>query len=441
MTIAIPAAGAAPEDRARTTQQRRVAFSCFLGTAIEYYDFTLYGLLAPSVFDQLFFPGLAGTVLGTIVVLSVYFVGFIGRPLGGLVFGWYGDRIGRKPTMVISMTVMGLASTAMGFLPSYASIGAAAPILLICLRVLQGFALGGESSGALVLSTETASAGKRGFFVSLVQSGIFVAWILAVGAATAVALLPQDEFLSWGWRLPFIASIALVSVGIYMRLKVEESAVFLKAVSAHAPARVPLLEVFRHAKKSAIITILCAMAELSSGFFFLVFAYSYALRNLHIDRGTLLQAMLIANIAGFFMAPLFGRLSDRIGRRATIGGAYALNALYVIFAFFPMLSSGNTFLVYLAMFLPIAFTAPMSVCIVGSFYPELFPDARMRFSGVGLGRQVGTALGGGLMPVVATSLVAALGGSLTGAIAYFAAICVVAIAALIAAPETKDVPV
>jgi MFS family permease len=188
--------------------------------------------------------------------------------LGGLVFSHYGDKIGRQPTMIVSMTLMGLASVAMGLLPGYATIGIWAPILLLILRVLQGFALGGESAGANVFSTEVSPAGRRGFFTSLVTSGIFVAWILAVSATTVVQYLGRDELLSWGWRLPFLASILLVALGIWMRLNIEESAVFLKAVKKKQIAPVPVVELLRVARKPAFIVLFAAMAESSSGFFF-----------------------------------------------------------------------------------------------------------------------------------------------------------------------------
>jgi MFS family permease len=419
------------------TQRRRVGWSAFLGTVIEYYDFTLYGLLGPVVFDKIFFPK-TDPMVATLVVLSVYAVGFVGRPLGGLFFAHYGDKIGRKPMMVAAMTVMGLASTAMGLLPSYASVGFAAPALLILLRVVQGFALGGESAGANVLSTEVGPEGRRGFYVSLVTSGIFLAWILALGASSAVSLLSPDDLLAWGWRLPFIASFLLVAVAIWMRLKIEESAVFMKAVQANPPAKVPFLELMRVAKKPTFIVLFAAMAESSSGFFFLVFGFTYALRTLHIPVTTLLTAMLIANIMALILAPVFGSLSDRYGRRTILAAAYVYNGIFTAFFFFPMLQSGNTLLIYLGMILPIGIGSPWAIGVIGSFYSEQFTDARLRYSGVGFGRGLGTSLGGGLMPLVAASLMALTNGSTVGPILWFDMICVGAITAILIARETKS---
>ena len=429
------AAGAFDAD-ATSTQRRRVGWSAFLGTVIEYYDFTLYGLLGPVVFDKIFFPK-TDPAVGTLVVLSVYAVGFVGRPLGGLFFAHYGDKIGRKPMMVLAMTVMGLASTAMGLLPTYQSVGFMAPLLLILLRIVQGFALGGESAGANVLSTEVGPDGKRGYYVSLVTSGIFLAWILALGASTGVSLLSPDDLLAWGWRLPFLASFALVAVAIWMRLKIEESAVFMKAVQAKPPARVPFLELMRTAKRPTFIVLFAAMAESTTGFFYLVFGFTYALRTLHIPVTTLLTAMLIANIMALILAPVFGTLSDRFGRRVILSAAYAYSAIYTALFFFPLLTSGSTPLIYLAMILPIGIGSPWAIGVIGSFYSEQFADARLRYSGVGFGRGLGTSLGGGLMPLVAASLMAVTNGSTIGPIVWFDMICIGAIIAILLARETK----
>jgi MFS family permease len=422
---------------AMSTQRRRVGWSAFLGTVIEYYDFTLYGLLGPVVFDKIFFPK-TDPMVGTLVVLSVYAVGFIGRPLCGLFFAHYCDKIGRKPMMVAAMTVMGLASTAMGLLPSYQSVGFLAPVLLVMLRIVQGFALGGESAGANVLSTEVGPQGRRGYYVSLVTSGIFLAWILALSASTAVSLLSPEDLLAWGWRLPFIASLLLVAVAIWMRLKIEESAVFVKAIRANPPARVPFLELMRTAKKQTFIVLFAAMAESTTGFFYLVFGFTYALRTLHIPVTTLLTAMLIANIMALILAPLFGTLSDRFGRRRILSAAYAYSAVFTAFFFFPMLQSGNTVLIYLAMILPIGIGSPWAIGVIGSFYSEQFADARLRYSGVGFGRGLGTSLGGGLMPLVAASLMALTNGSTIGPIVWFCTICIGAVIAISVARETKD---
>ena len=416
-------------------QRRRVGWSAFLGTTIEYYDFTLYGLMGPIVFGKLFFPQSDPTT-AQIAVLAIYAVGFFGRPLGGLVFSHYGDRLGRKPMMIISMSVMGLASTVMGLLPSYATIGIWAPILLLLLRTIQGFALGGELAGANVLSTEVAPYGRRGFFTSLVTSGIFVAWLLAVAASTAVSYLSGEDLLAWGWRLPFLASFLLVVIGLWMRLRIEELAVFINAVARRAPAAVPFFELLQTNWKPLVIVVLAAAAESASGFFFLVFGFSYAVTQLKIPPSILLQSLLIGNTIGLILAPVFGALSDHIGRRVTLSIAYIFAAVYTAVAFFPMLGSGNIVLIYLAMIIPVAIVSPLSIGVIASFYSEQFADARLRYSGVGVGRGLGTTLGGGLMPVIAASLMAMVGRA--GPITWFGIVCIAGTIAILLARETKD---
>ena len=416
-------------------QRRRVGWSAFLGTTIEYYDFTLYGLMGPIVFGKLFFPQSDPTT-ALIAVLAIYAVGFFGRPFGGLVFSHYGDRLGRKPMMIISMSVMGIASTLIGVLPSYASIGIWAPILLLVLRTIQGFSLGGESAGANVLSTEVAPYGRRGFFTSLVTSGIFVAWLLAVGASTAVSYLAPDDLMAWGWRLPFLASFVLVAIGLWMRINIEESAVFVNAISRKAPATVPFLELLQTSWKPLVIVLLAAAAESASAFFFLVYGFSYAVAQLKIPASMLLQSLLIGNTIGLIMAPVFGALSDRIGRRLTLSAAYIFAAIYTAVAFFPMLESRNPVLIYLAMIIPVSIVSPLSIGVIASFYSEQFSDARLRYSGVGVGRGLGTTLGGGLMPVIAASLMAVVGRA--GPITWFAIVCIAGTIAILMARETKD---
>ena len=247
-----------------------------------------------------------------------------------------------------------------------------APILLLLLRVLQGFALGGESAGANVLSTEVGPDGKRGFFVSLVTSGIFFAWIIAVGAVNAVSMMSPDDVVAWGWRLPFLASIILVAIGIWMRMKIEESAVFVKAIERKTSVQVPFIELLTVAKKPFFIVLVAAMAESASGFFFLVFGYSYAVGTLKIPASTLLQAMLIGSICALFLTPMYGALSDRIGRRIALSCAYLIAGTYTAFFFFPLLESGNTTLIMLAMIIPLVTSNPISLGVIGSFYSEQF---------------------------------------------------------------------
>jgi MFS family permease len=433
-TTAIGETATAPVD-ASAIQRRRVGWSAFIGTTVEYYDFTLYALLGPTVFDRLFFPK-TDPIVGTVLVLAVFAVGFVGRPVGGIFFSHFGDRVGRKPMMIITMSVMGLASTAMGLLPTYPAVGALAPIMLVTLRIFQGFALGGETAAANVMTTEYGRAGRRGVFVSLSTAGTYLAWLLAVGASTLVSLLPADDFLAWGWRIPFVISIVLVGVGLYVRLKIEESPVFLRAIKIQAPARVPFLELMRVAKKSTLIVLFAGATESTSGFFFIVFGYTYAIRTLHIPAPTMLLTLLASMPVALALTPIMGALSDRFGRRTILRLGYLIQTLFGALFFFPMISSGNLYLLFAAMIFTNA-VSTMSLGVVGSFYSEQFKDARLRYSGVGFGRGLGTSLGGGLTPLVAASLMAAWGGGTIGPILWFVAVMAGGLIAITIARETN----
>ena len=424
-------------DAKMTREHRRMLLSCFFGTTIEWYDFLIYAFLAPIVFDRLFFPKLNPSI-GLIAVFGVFAVGFAARPLGGAFFGHFGDRIGRKPIMIMTLVTMGLSTTLVGLLPTYATIGMAAPIILTILRFLQGFALGGENTAGGVLALESAPDGKRGFFASLVQSGAAAGTVLGSLAVSLFAGMNETSLLTWGWRIPFLLSIIIFSVGMYIRLKVEESPIFEEAVARTKAFRAPIAVAFSRFKLPLLQVALCSVAESSVFYFTSVFGLAYGLQTLHLDRGTLLLGVTLGNLVGIVANPFWGWASDRAGRRLVMGGSFALAALFVAFAFFPMLASGNNALVVLAMAIPGAILQPMSLAVDGSFYPEMFPDARVRFTGAAVGKQIGSILGGGIMPAVSATILASTGGNLTLVILYFVTLCVVALGAVWSAPETSE---
>jgi MFS family permease len=413
----------------------RMLVSCFLGTTIEWYDFLVYGFLAPLALNRLFFPSLS-PLAGTIAGFGVFAVGFAARPLGGVIFAHFGDRIGRKPIMVTTLVMMGASTTAIGLTPTFATVGIAAPIILTCLRFLQGFSLGAESAAGPLLAMESAPGNSRGLFAALVLSGAAAGTVLGAGAAFAVGALPHDQLLVWGWRVPFLASALIFAVSFYVRMKVEESPAFQRALARQAPERVPLLAVLQRCKAATLQVLFCAMAESSTFYFTSVFGLSYGIQTLGLGNGLLLAGVAIGNAIGILTNPAFGALSDRIGRRPLLGASYLLSAAYVVMLFFPLLRVKEAWVVVLAMAIPGAILQPMSLAVSGSFYPERFDDARLWFSGVSLGRQLGTILGGGLMPVVSASLVAWSGGSLTWALTYFAAVCTLAVGAVVSSRET-----
>jgi MFS family permease len=415
---------------------KRMLVSCFLGTTIEWYDFVVYGFIAPLVFNRLFFPGLEPMV-GTIAVLGTFAVGFAARPIGGVVFGHFGDRVGRKPIMFATLTLMGVSTVLIGLTPTYAAVGLTAPAILVALRFLQGFALGGESAAAPLLAVESAPSHRRGLFAALVGSGAAAGPALGGLVALSVSGLPDEALLSWGWRLPFLASAAIFAVGLYLRFKVAESPVFDAALEHSPPERIPLLAVLRRCKIPSLQVLFCAMAESSTFYFTSVFGLAYGVQTLRIDNTLLLAGLVLGNGIGMLTNPLAGGLSDRLGRRPLIVVAHLFSALYVMLLFFPMLGSGNALLVVLGMAIPGALLQPPSIAVTGSFYPELFYDPKVRLSGVSLGRQLGTVLGGGLMPMIAASLLAISGGKLSWVIGYFVLVCVLAIAAVLSAQETS----
>jgi MFS family permease len=435
--MAVDSAALPYDSRVQSLKHRRLLLSALSGSAIEWYDFGLYGLLAPAIFDKLFFPR-SSPLVGTILVMSIFAVGFIGRPVGGLVFAHFGDKIGRKPMMVLTMSLIGIASTLMGCIPSYNRIGLAAPIILTVLRFVQGCALGGESTGAPILTMESAPQGRRGLFASIAQMGAACGAIMASLAAQTVSFLPPDQLMSWGWRLPFLASIIIVGIGLYIRIKVDESPAFVKRTKEAGVARIPLFEVLRRAPKPALIVFLCALTESSIAFLQGIFGLQYGVATLQIPRTVLLQGGLIGGVLSLFVGPSMGWLSDKVGRRPLMLTGFTLAALWIAFLFFELLETRHPIIVMAAMAFSPAVLTPLTLCVEGSFYAELFPDARLRYSGNTLGRQFGTALGGGLMPVIATSLVAAMGGSLWGVKAYFCFLAMFAIGAVLWAPETKD---
>jgi MFS family permease len=430
--------GVTTERTGISTSNRRMLLSCFLGTTIEWYDFLVYGFLGPLVFSGLFFPSL-NPLAGTLAVWSVFAVGFAARPIGGVFFAHFGDRLGRKPILVSTLVMMGASTTAMGLIPTYAQIGITAPIILVCLRFLQGFSLGGESAAGPLLAMESAPGNTRGFFAALVSSGAAAGTVLGALAVFLVGALPQDALLSWGWRLPFIASAFIFAISFYVRMRVEESPDFQQALARKPAERVPVLTVLEHCKIPTLQVLFCAMAESSTFYFTSVFGLSYGAQTLHLSSRLLLAGVALGNGVGILTNPLFGAMSDRIGRKPLLGLSYLASAVYVVTLFFPLLQTKVPLLVLVAMAIPGAILQPMSLAVSGSFYPERFADPRLRLSGVSLGRQVGTILGGGLMPYIAASLIAQNNGALTWALAYFSGVCTAGLIAVLSARETSHV--
>ncbi|EON13937.1 MULTISPECIES: MFS transporter [Pandoraea] len=413
---------------------RVVAASCF-GTAIEWYDFFIYGFLAPIVFDRLFFPQL-DPMTGMIAVFATFAVGFIARPIGGIVFGHFGDRIGRKSILLFTLILMGVATTMIGLLPTYDKVGMWAPIMLVTLRFVQGFALGGESVGGLLMTVEGAPAHLRGLFGGLIQAAGPTSIVGASLAIVLITRLPEDDLLTWGWRLPFLVSLLLVALGTYVRLKVEESPSFKAAERHRDIAKVPVVEVVTHYWRPTLVTFFICLAETSFFYLVAIFSLSYGTKTLGLPRNMMADGVLYANILAMLTIPAFGMLSDKLGRRPMFLMGLAATAIF-IYPFFLMMGSKETALVVMAIVIGAGVIHPMMFGPEGSFFSELF-DTRVRFSGVSLGKQIGTVLGGGMAPMIAASLLAWSHGQIWPVIVYFLVLAAMALISTFLVRETKD---
>ncbi|HTW84300.1 MAG TPA: MFS transporter [Candidatus Sulfotelmatobacter sp.] len=381
----------------------RAVLASTIGTSIEWYDFFLYGTVTGLVFGKLFFPK-DDPLVGTLNAFAIYFIGFIARPIGAAIFGHYGDRIGRKAALIATLLLMGIATFLVGFVPGYASIGIWGAILLTILRFVQGIGVGGEWGGSVLLSMEWAKTnGRRGFIASWPQFGVPAGLFLSNIAVLAFASLAGDQFTDWGWRIPFFLSIILVGVGLWIRLGIFETPTFQRVISENRVERTPVLEVLRLQWREVILSALARMAEQAPFYVFTAFIFTYGVQVLLQPRSFILAAVTVAAIGSAVWIPLFGSLSDRIGRRRM----YMIGAVVMgIFGFlyFGALNSGITALVFLAIFLSLVphdmLYGPQAALIAEAFTP------RLRYSGASLGYQLASIIAGGPAPLIATWLFA-----------------------------------
>jgi metabolite-proton symporter len=401
------------------------------GSTIEWYDFFIYAAATALVFTKLFFPG-ADPLAGTLLAFSTFAVGFLMRPIGAAVFGHVGDRIGRKPALVGAMVAMGAATTAIGLLPTYAAVGALAPVLLVLLRLIQGLALGGQWGGAVLLVTENAPPNRRGFYGSFAQLGVPLALILAnVVFLVAHSSLSEDAFLAWGWRVPFLLSVLLVAVALYAQNRIEEARRAAGKEETHERAA-PIMELLRRYPKQVLLAAGATMVGGTSYYLLAVYMLSYATEQLHQPRGTVLTAVLISAVVSAIAMLVFAALSDRIGRRAVFLAGSVLFALWA-FPLFWLVESGSPVLVTIALVVGQAFFA-MTYGPSPALFAELF-GTRVRYSGVSLGYQIGSVFGGAFAPIIATALLA--GSNWSGSVSIYAVVvCAISFLAVWLAPET-----
>ncbi len=387
---------------------RRVVAASFIGTTIEWYDFFLYGTAAALVFGDLFFPG-SSPLIGTLSAFGTFAVGFAARPLGGVIFGHFGDRIGRKAMLVTSLLIMGLATFLIGCLPTHASIGVAAPILLVLLRFAQGIGVGGEWGGAVLMAVEHAPNGKRGFYGSWPQMGVPAGLLLSTVLFTAVQnLTTEDQFMAWGWRIPFLVSIVLVAVGLFIRLAVMESPAF-KAVkeSGGQSKEMPIVELVKTQKRDVLTAMGMRIAENGTFYIFTVFVLAYGEDTLKLSKNTMLTGVIIAAALGLLSVPFYGWLSDRLGRR-TLYISGALFTFAFVFPFFALLNTKEPVLIWLAIVLAVNVGHDLMYGPQAAYFSELFAT-RMRYTGASVGYQLASVFGGGFAPLIAVALLAAGG--------------------------------
>jgi MFS transporter, MHS family, shikimate and dehydroshikimate transport protein len=411
---------------------RRLLFAASLGSVIEHYDFFCYAFIAPIAFGAAFFPKM-DALAGTLAVYATFAVGFAARPLGGLVFGHYGDRVGRKVVLMLTLLIMGFASFLIGCLPSYASAGLWAPAMLVTLRFLQGFAFGGEYMNAVTLTLEGAPAGKRGLFASFVNASGPMGIIAASGLiALMTGAMGTSAFQDWGWRIPFLLSIVMVAIGTYVRSHVDESLLFRQVKARNEVARMPIVEVFRTCKKSTLLAVLINMVHSSFQYLCTVFVLGYAVRRLGMSASGVTLGTTLANVLEMLMVPALAIASDRIGRRPLLLLGIVLAAIWFP-VFFHLVGSRDIVWLVLGLVVSIGVIHALMFAPEAAFTAELFPTA-IRVTGGSLGKQLGIVLGGGCAPLVATGLMGA-GTSFTPVIGYFEVIAVCAFIGILFAPE------
>jgi metabolite-proton symporter len=419
-------------DADRKSSIRMVALASLVGTTIEWYDFFLYGTAAALVFNRLFFPTF-DPLTGTLAAFATYTVGFIARPIGGIVIGHFGDRIGRKSMLVLTLVIMGVSTFLIGLLPTYAQIGPWSAVALVLLRVAQGFGVGGEWGGAVLMAVEHAPRGSRGFYGSWPQTGVPMGLLLSTGVFALVARMPQDAFLSWGWRIPFLVSVVLVGIGFVIRLRILETPAFTRIKETRSEVRQPIIEVLRRYPKEVLLAMGARIAENGSFYVYSVFLLLYATQKVRMDRSIVLEGILIASALELVAIPLLGALSDRVGRRPVYLFGAVFTALFA-YPLFWLLDTGSTPLVWAGIVVAFLFSHSAMYAPQAAFLSELF-GSHVRYSGASLGSQLASVLAGGLSPFIATELLRRYGHG--GPVAlYVIAMAVITIVSVLAARET-----
>lgn len=416
-------------------QMRRILIASLVGSSIEWFDYFLYGTVAALVFNQLFFVN-EDPAIGLLLSYASFALAFFIRPFGGVIFSHIGDRIGRKKTLVLTLSLMGVATFGMGLLPTYQAVGIWAPILLITLRLVQGLGIGGEWGGALLLAVEYAPAEKRGLFGAIPQMGVTIGMLLGTIALSIMTLLPESAFMTWGWRLPFIFSAFLVFFGLWIRKGIDETPSFKKVKESGEVPKLPIVETLKNYWREVIIAVGAKVVETAPFYIFSTFVVSYATSNLGFSRTATLTAVMIATIITTILIPFMGMLSDKIGRKKLfIGGTIGM-ALFA-FPYFWLLQQKSVLLLIIATVIGLGVIWAPITAVLGTMFSEIF-DARIRYTGITLGYQIGAALAGGTAPLVATALLNRFNNSYVPVAIYIIFASVLSLAAIWAVKDRSN---
>ncbi|MFB7639336.1 MFS transporter [Peribacillus butanolivorans] len=416
-------------------QMRRILIASLVGSSIEWFDYFLYGTVAALVFNQLFFVNEDPTI-GLLLSYASFALAFFIRPFGGVIFSHIGDRIGRKKTLVLTLSLMGVATFGMGLLPTYQAVGIWAPILLITLRLVQGLGIGGEWGGALLLAVEYAPAEKRGLFGAIPQMGVTIGMLLGTIALSIMTLLPESAFMTWGWRLPFIFSALLVFFGLWIRKGIDETPSFKKVKESGEVPKLPIVETLKNYWREVLIAVGAKVVETAPFYIFSTFVVSYATSTLGFSRAATLTAVMIATIITTILIPFMGMLSDKIGRKKLfIGGTIGM-ALFA-FPYFWLLQQKSVLLLIIATVIGLGVIWAPITAVLGTMFSEIF-DARIRYTGITLGYQIGAALAGGTAPLVATALLNRFNNSYVPVAIYIIFASLVSLAAIWAVKDRSN---
>jgi MFS transporter, MHS family, shikimate and dehydroshikimate transport protein len=422
------------EHEGQRTSLWQVIGASVVGTVMEWYDFFIYGAAAALVFNKLFFPEFS-PLAGTMAAFGTYALGFFARPVGGIIFGNLGDKIGRKAILVMTLLLMGVATTLIGVLPTFNQIGIWAAVLLLLLRILQGLGAGAEFGGAVIMAAEYSPQNKRGLYASLPCTGVALGLLLSSGIFALFQSLPEDQFLAWGWRIPFLLSIVVVAIGLYIRLRIMETPVFAHVKETHTEVQMPAMEVVRSQTRNLLVAIGARFSENGNAYIIQTFALTYVATQLGMPENTALVGVLISAGIGLFAIPAFGALSDRVGRRLVYGAGSAFVLLFA-FPFFWLLNTESAVLIWLAIVLANTVGVYAMFSPQAAYFAELF-DTRVRYSGIAISREVSAPFAGGIAPFIATGLLA-WAGSYWPVALYMIGLALITLVAIYVGPETYE---